>query len=60
MPRWRGTLLYPAALVSLFLGLQALLATCGVTTPQAVERGPKSARSKRSGRRAVRTTPKPR
>ena len=32
MPRWRGTLLYPAALVSLFLGLQALLAACGVTT----------------------------
>ena len=30
MPRWWGTLLYPSALVALFLGLQGALALLGV------------------------------
>jgi membrane protease YdiL (CAAX protease family) len=33
-PRWRGTVLYPAALVGLFLGAQALLGLVGVPLAQ--------------------------
>lgn len=33
-PRWRGAILYPAALVALFLGLQGLLGLAGVPLTQ--------------------------
>ena len=33
-PHWRGTLLYPASLVALFLGLQGLLGLLGVPVAQ--------------------------
>ena len=33
-PHWRGTLLYPASLVALFLGLQGLFGLLGVPVAQ--------------------------